>query len=53
MSGVFSLVLKTANVIPIFKKNSKLNYNNCHPISLLGKGNLIFCFIGLTDPNFW
>ena len=24
---------------------------NCQ--SYLGEGNLIFCFTGLTDPNFW
>ena len=34
-TGVFSSVLKTAKVIPIFKKDSKLNYSNYRPISLL------------------
>ena len=53
ISGIFPLVLKTANVIPIFKKNSKLDYSNYHPISLFGEGNLIFCCTGATDPNFW
>ena len=34
MTGVFPSVLKTAKVVPIFKKDSKLDYNH-HPISLL------------------
>ena len=37
MTGVFLSVLKTAKVIPVFKKNSKLDYNNYRPISLLSK----------------
>ena len=35
MAGVFPSVLKTAKVVPVFKKDSKLNYGNYHPISLL------------------
>ena len=35
MTGVFPLVLKTAKVVPVFKKDSKLDYNNYCPISLL------------------
>ena len=35
MNGVFSSVLKTAKVIPVFMKDSKLDYSNYHPISLL------------------
>ena len=35
MTGVFPSVLKTAKVVPIFKKDSKLNYSNYCPISLL------------------
>ena len=35
ITGVFPSVLKTAKVIPIFKKDSKLDYNNYRPISLL------------------
>ena len=35
MTGVFLSVLKTAEVVPVFKKDSKLNYSNYHPISLL------------------
>ena len=34
-TGVFSSVLKTAKVIPVFKKDSKLDYSNYRPISLL------------------
>ena len=35
MNGVFPSVLKTAKVVPVFKKDSKLDYSNYHPISLL------------------
>ena len=35
MTGVFPSVLKTEKVVPVFKKDSKLNYNNYCPISLL------------------
>ena len=35
MTGVFPSVLKTAKVAPVFKKDSKLDYSNYHPISLL------------------
>ena len=35
MTGVFPSVLKTAKVVPLFKKDSKLNYSNYHPIYLL------------------
>ena len=35
MTGVFSSVLKTAKVVPVFKKDSKLDYSNQRPISLL------------------
>ena len=35
MTGVFSSVLKTAKVVPVFKKDSKLNCRNYRPISLL------------------
>ena len=34
-TGVFPSVLKTAKVVPVFKKDSKLNYSNYCPISLL------------------
>ena len=35
MNGVFPSVLKTAKVVPVFKKDSKLDYSNYCPISLL------------------
>ena len=35
MTGVFPSVLKTAKVVPVFKKDSKLDYGNYRPISLL------------------
>ena len=35
MTGVFPSVLKTAKVIPVFRKDSKLDYSNYRPISLL------------------
>ena len=35
MTGVSPSVLKTAKVVPVFKKYSKLNYSNYSPISLL------------------
>ena len=37
MTGVFPSVLstKTAKVVPVFNKNSKLDYSNYHPISVI------------------
>ena len=35
MTGAFPSVLKTATVVPVFKKDSKLDYSNNHLISLL------------------
>ena len=35
MIGVFPSVIKTAKVVSLFKKDSKLDYSNYHPISLL------------------
>ena len=35
MTGVFLSILKTAKVVPTFKKDSKLDYSNYPPISLL------------------
>ena len=35
MTGVFPSVLKSAKVVIVFKKDSKLNYSNYRPISLL------------------
>ena len=35
MIGVFPSVLKTAKLVTVFKKDSKLDYSNYPPISLL------------------
>ena len=35
MTSVFPSALKTTKVVPVFKKDSKLDYNNYRPISLL------------------
>ena len=35
MTGVFPSVLKIAKLVPVFKKDSKLDYSNYCPISLL------------------
>ena len=35
MTGVFPSVLKTAKVVPVFNKDSKLDYSNYRPVSLL------------------
>ena len=35
MTGVFPSVLETAKVVSVFKKDSKLDYGNYRPISLL------------------
>ena len=35
MTGVFPCVLKTANIVPVFKKDSKLDYSNYRFIFLL------------------
>ena len=41
-TGIFPAILKTAKVIPIHKKNSKLEVSNCRPISLLSNIDKIF-----------
>ena len=35
MTGVFPSVLKTAKVVPVFKKDSRLDYSNYRPIAVL------------------
>ena len=37
VTGIFPSMLKTAKVVPVFKKDSKLDSNNYRPISLLIK----------------
>ena len=41
-AGVFPAILKTAKVIPIHKKNFKLEVSNGRPISLLSNSDKIF-----------
>ena len=41
-TGVFPTILKTAKVVPIHKKNSKLEVSNYRPISLLSNIDKIF-----------
>ena len=35
VTGICPSVLKTAKVVPVFKKDSKLDYSSYRPISLL------------------
>ena len=35
MTGIFPLILKSAKLVPVFKKDAKLDYSNYRPISLL------------------
>ena len=41
-TGIFPTNLKTAKVIPVYKKGSKLEVNNCRPISLLSNIDKVF-----------
>ena len=41
LTGVFPSVLKTAKVLPVLKKDSKLDYSNYRPISLLSNTEII------------
>ena len=34
-SGAFPLVLKTAKIVPVYKKDSKLDFSSYRPIRLL------------------
>ena len=49
MTGVFPSVLKTAKVVPVFKKDSKLDYRNYRPISLLSNIEKILCILLKKD----
>ena len=49
MSGVFPSVLKTAQVVPVFKKDSKLNYSNYRPIFLLSNIEKILKNVCIRD----
>ena len=35
MTGIFPLILKSAKLVPVFRKDAKLDYSNYRPISLL------------------
>ena len=35
MTGAFPSVFKTVKAVPVFRKDSKLDYSNCCPTSLL------------------
>ena len=35
MTGIFPSILKSAKLVPVFRKDAKLDYSNYHPISLL------------------
>ena len=48
MTSVFPSVLKTAKVVPVFKKDSKLDYSNYHLISLLSNKRL-YTFLNNTN----
>ena len=41
MTGIFSFVLQTAKVVPVFKKDSKIDYRNFSPISPLSNIEII------------
>ena len=41
-TGIFPIILKTAKVIPIHKKDSRLEVSNYRPISLLSNIDKIF-----------
>ena len=35
MTGIFPSILKSAKLVPVFRKDAKLDYSNYRPISLL------------------
>ena len=43
MTGVFPSVIKTEKVVPVFKEDSKLDYSDYRPISLLSNIENIWC----------
>ena len=51
-NGIFRDLLKTSNVIPVFKRGENQDYNNYRPISLISKlsklmEKIVHCTIGL------
>ena len=53
MTGVFPSVLKTAKAVFVFKKDSKLDYSNYCPISLLSDIERIVTATGLEPRTTW
>ena len=54
MTGVFPSVLKTAKVVLVFKKDSKLDYSNYHPVScyqILKKYSKTLCIKDCIPPS--
>ena len=49
MAGVFPSVLETEKVVPVFKKDSKLDYSNYRPISLLSNIEKYLKKLCITD----
>ena len=49
MTSVFPSVLKTAKLVPVLKKDSKLNYRNYLPISLISRVEKIYEKLSIKD----
>ena len=49
MTDAFPSVLKTAKVVPVFKKDSKLDYSNYRPVSLLSNIEKILKYLCIRD----
>ena len=49
MTSVFPSVLKTAKLVPVLKKDSKLNYRNYLPISLIARVEEIYEKLSIKD----
>ena len=49
MTSVFPSVLKTAKLVPVLKKDSKLNYRNYLPISLISRVEEIYEKFSIKD----
>ena len=49
MTSVFPSVLKTAKLVPVLKKDSKLNYRNYLPISLISRVEEIYEKLSIKD----
>ena len=49
MTSVFPSALKTAKLVPVLKKDSKLNYRNYLPISLIARVEEIYEKLSIKD----